>query len=121
MQTVIYSLQLALNKYYSIIIKGNKIMENTYFSHNEAKKIIGRNIEALYDFPSVPKGCSGTVIKSKVINDKNWIVRVKWNIPQKSSLYLSQFGDFSFNFIRKSKDVIDDFSKYDYYKLVKEK
>jgi hypothetical protein len=96
-------------------------MESTYFNHSEAQQKIGQNIEALYDFPSVPKGCSGTVMKSKMINDKNWIVRVKWNIPQKSSLILSQFGEFSFNFIKRSKDVIDDFSKTEYYKLVKEK
>ena len=96
-------------------------MENTYFNHNEAQQKIGQNIEALYDFPSVPKGSSGTVMKSKKTNDNNWIVRVKWNIPRKSSLFLSQFGEFSFNFIKKSKDVMDDFSKSDYHKLVKEK
>jgi len=96
-------------------------MDSTYFNHNEAKQKIGQNVEALYDFPSVPKGSIGTVIKVKLLNDKNWIVRVKWNIPRKSSLILSQFGDISLNFIKKSKIVTDDFCKSEYYKLVKEK
>lgn len=96
-------------------------MENIYFDHNEAKKKIGQNVEALYDFPSVPTGSIGTVIKAKLLNDKNWIVRVKWNLPGKSSLILSQLGDISLNFIRKSKIITDDFCKSEYYKLVKEK
>jgi hypothetical protein len=96
-------------------------MESTYFNHNEAQQKIGKNVEALYDFPSVPTGSIGTVMKAKLLNDKNWIVRVKWNIPRKSSLILSQFADISLNFIKKSKIVTDDFCKSEYYKLVKEK
>jgi len=49
-------------------------MENTYFSHNEAQQKIGQDVEALYDFPSVPIGSTGTVAKVKLFNDKNWIV-----------------------------------------------
>lgn len=96
-------------------------MENTYFTHNEAQQLIGQSVEALHDFPSVPTGSTGTVKSVKLFNDKNWIVRVKWDIPRKSSLILSQFGDISFNFIKRSKVVTDDFSKLEFYKLVKEK
>ena len=95
-------------------------MESNYFTHNEAKQLVGRNVEALHDFPSVPTGSIGTVKNVKLFNDKNWIVHVKWNIPRKSSLILSQLGDFSFNFIKRSKVVTDDFSKSEYYDLVKE-
>ena len=97
------------------------VMENTYFTHNEAQQLVGRNVVALFDFPSVPSGSIGAVKNVKLFNDKNWIVRVKWNIPRKSSLILSQLGEFSFNFIKRSKVVTDDFSKSDYYKLLKEK
>ncbi len=96
-------------------------MENIYFTHNEAQQLVGRNVEALHDFPSVPTGSVGTVKNVKLFNDKNWIVRVKWDLPRSSSLILSQFGDFSFNFIKRSKVVTDDFSKSEYHKLVKEK
>ena len=96
-------------------------MESIYFDQNEAKQKIGQNVEALYDFPSVPTGSTGTVMKAKSFNDKNWIVHVKWNIPRKSSLVLSQLGDFSFNFIKRGKAVTDDLCKSEYYKLVKEK
>ena len=95
-------------------------MESTYFTHNEAQQFVGRNIEALHDFPSVPTGSIGTVKNVKLFNDKNWIVHVKWNIPRKSSLILSHLGDFSFNFIKRSNVVTDDFSKLEYYDLVKE-
>ncbi len=95
-------------------------MKINYFTYKEAQQKIGQNIEALNDFPSVPIGSKGKVTKVKSVNDKNWIVQVKWNIPQKSSLVLSQLGDFSFNFIKKSKSITDDFSKSEYYKLVKE-
>jgi hypothetical protein len=95
-------------------------MEINYFTYKEAKQKIGQNIEALYDFPSVPAGSKGKVIKVKSFNDKNWIVQVKWNIPRKSTFVLSQLGEFSFNFIKKSKSITDDFSKSEYYKLVKE-
>lgn len=96
-------------------------MESTYFTHTEAQQLIGRNVEALHDFPSVPSGSIGTVKNVKLFNDKNWIVHVNWNLPRKSSLILSQLGDFSFNFIKRSKVITDDFSKSEYYNLVKEK
>jgi len=96
-------------------------MESTYFSHNEAKQKIGQSVEALYDFPSVPIGSMGIVKSVKLFNNNNWIVRVKWNIPRMSSLILSQFGDFSFNFIKRSNVLTDDFCKSEYYNLVKEK
>ena len=96
-------------------------MESTYFTHNEAQQLVGRNVEALHDFPSVPSGSIGTVKNVKLFNDKNWIVRVNWDIPIRSSLILSQLGDFSFNFVKRSKVITDDFSKSEYYNLVKEK
>ena len=98
----------------------DKIMEINYFTHKEAQQKVGQNIEALYDFPSVPAGSKGKVIKVRSINNMKWIVHVKWNIPRKSALVLSQLGEFSFNFIKKSKLITDDFSKSEYYKLVKE-
>lgn len=96
-------------------------MKSKYFTHNEAQHLVGRNVEALHDFPSVPSGSIGTVKNVKLFNDKNWIVRVKWNLPRSSSLILSHFGDFSFNFIKRSKVVTDDLNKSEYHKLVKEK
>lgn len=96
-------------------------MERTYFTHREAQQKMGHHVEALYDFPSVPTGSSGTVAKAKLFNDKKWVVRIKWNIPRSSSLIMAQFGEFSFNFIKKSNVVTDDFCKSEYYQLLKEK
>lgn len=96
-------------------------MDIIYFNKNEAQQKIGKIVEALFHFPSVPSGSSGTVVKAKLLNDNNWIIRVNWNIPRKSSLILSQFGEFSFNFFRKSESVTDYFCKSEYYKLLKEK
>ena len=96
-------------------------MERTYFTHKEAQQLIGHDVEAVYDFPSVQAGSKGTVTKVKLFSDKKWVVHVRWNIPRSSSLIMSQFGEFSFNFIKRSKVVTDDFCKSEYYQLLKEK
>jgi len=95
-------------------------MDKTFFTHKEAKIKLRNSVEALYDFPSVPKGSIGTVTKVKLFSDKKWIVCVKWNIPRSSHLIMSQFGELSFNFLKKSKAVTDDFCKSEYYQLLKE-
>jgi hypothetical protein len=48
-----------------------RAMERRYFNKPEARKKIGNIVEALSDFPSVPKGSRGTVVNvSPYTNDK---------------------------------------------------
>ena len=37
-------------------------MRRTDFTRSEAQQEVGRQVEALADFPSVPKGSKGTVV-----------------------------------------------------------
>ncbi len=95
-------------------------MEMTYFTQKEAKQRIGNHVEALFNFPSVPTRSKGIVTKAKLLDNKKWVVRVKWNLPTNSSLIMAQFGEISINFIKKSKIVTDEFCKSEYYQLLKE-
>ena len=61
-------------------------MERTYFTKAEARKEIGNIVEALSDFPSVPKGSRGTVVKVSPYTTDKWIAVVEWNLPRQTSV-----------------------------------
>ena len=94
-------------------------MQRIYFTRAEARQQADRQVEALMDFPSVPKGSKGVVVKAlRHIHDK-WVVRVKWHLPGGSSLILAMFGDVSLHFYTKRKAVTDEFCKSEYETLLK--
>ena len=94
-------------------------MDATYFSRSDAKRLVGRQVEALADFPSVPQGTWGTIAKAYHSWGANWVVRVKWDLPRRYSLVDLSIGDANLNFYKRSKPVTDDFSKSDLEKLVR--
>jgi hypothetical protein len=94
-------------------------MQRTYFTRSEAQQEVGRQVEALADFPSVPKGSKGTVVKAYPYGGAAWVVRVEWQLPGRSSVVDMMVGDISLNFYEKSKRVTDQFCKSEYEKLVK--
>jgi hypothetical protein len=94
-------------------------MQRTYFTRSEAQQEVGREVEALADFPSVPKGSKGTVVKAHAYGDADWVVRVDWQLPRRSSVVDMMVWDMSLNFEKKSKAVTDQFCKSEYKKLVK--
>jgi hypothetical protein len=94
-------------------------MRRTYFTRPEAQQEVGQQVEALADFPSVPKGSKGTVVKAHAYGGANWVVRVEWQLPRGSSAVDVMVGDMSLNFYKKSKPLTDQFCKSEYEKLVK--
>ena len=94
-------------------------MRRTYFIRSEAEQEVGHQIEALADFPSVPKGSKGTVVKAEPYAGAEWIVRVAWQLPRRSSVVDMMVGDMSLNLFKRSKPVTDQFCKSEYKKLVK--
>ncbi len=94
-------------------------MPRTYFIRSEAEQEVGRQVEALADFPSVPKGSKGTVVKAEPYAGAEWVVRVKWQPPRRSSVVDMMVGDISLNLFKTSKPVTDQFCKSEYKKLVK--
>lgn len=94
-------------------------MERRYFTDAEARTELGNIVEALSDFPSVPKGSKGTVVKVKRYAKDKWAARVEWDLPRQTSFILAMVMDASFNFAKRSKFVTDEFCKSEYEILVR--
>ena len=93
-------------------------MERTYFTKAEARKKIGNIVEALSDFPSVPKGTKGTVVKVSPHTHDNWVAIVEWDLPRRTSVGEVWVFDLTLNFLRRSKPVTDHFCRSEYETLV---
>ncbi len=94
-------------------------MEQIYFTRHEARNKTGDKVEALSDFPSVPKGSEGTVVKACPFLDDKWVVRVEWKLSGSSSLIDAMFGDISLNLFRRTRAITDDFCKSEYEMLLR--
>jgi hypothetical protein len=73
-------------------------VERTYFTDAEARTEVGNIVEALSDFPSVPKGSKGTVVKVKRYAKDKWTALVEWDLPRQSSFIAAMVLDASSNF-----------------------
>jgi hypothetical protein len=93
-------------------------MERTYFTEAEARKKIGNIVEALSDFPSVPKGSRGTVVKVSPYTTDKWVAVVEWNLPKETSVIDAMVFDVSLNFLKRSRPVTDQFCRSEYETLV---
>jgi hypothetical protein len=94
-------------------------MERTYFTDAEARTEVGNIVEALSDFPSVPKGSKGTVVKVNRYAKDKWAALVEWDLPRQSSFIAAMVLDASFNCLKRSKPVTDEFSKSEYDMLLR--
>ena len=94
-------------------------MERTYFTDAEARTEVGRIVEALADFPSVPKGSKGTVVKVKRYAKDKSAALVEWDLPRPSSFIAAMVLDASVNFFMRNKPVTDEFSKSEYEMLLR--
>ena len=94
-------------------------MERIYFTEAEARTKVGDIVEALADFPSVPKGSRGTVVKVNRRARDKWVALVEWDLPRPSSFIVAMVLDASFNFSRPNKPVTDEFSKSEYGMLLR--
>lgn len=94
-------------------------MEMTYFTDAEARTKVGSIVEALSDFPSVPKGSKGTVVKMKRYGEGKCAALVEWDLPRESSFIAAMVLDSSVNFLKRSKPVTDEFSKSEYEMLLR--
>ena len=94
-------------------------MAGTYFTDAEARTKVGNIVEALSDFPSVPKGSRGTVVKVKRYARDKWVALVEWDLPRPSAFIVAMVIDASFNFAKRSKPVTDEFTKSEYEMLLR--
>lgn len=93
-------------------------MQRIYFSREEARKRTGERVRASTDFPSVPKGSKGTVVKALEDTEDKWVVRVERLFPKRISFMDVMFADVSLNLFKRGKPVRDDFCKSEYEKLL---
>ncbi len=93
-------------------------MKSAFFSESEAHAHVGDRLEALSDFPSVPAGTPGKVVRARRVNSDDWVVCVEWALPRKRSLYFATIVNFSFNFQTHSNPITDEFSKDEFERLV---
>jgi hypothetical protein len=94
-------------------------MERNYFTDAEAPMKIGSIVEALSDFPSVPKGSKGTVVKVKRHAKDKWAALVEWDLPRHSFFIAATVLDASVNFVKRNRPVTDEFSKSEYEMLLR--
>ena len=94
-------------------------MQRTYFVRSEAQQQVGHQVEALADFPSVPKGSQGTVVKAQRYSGTHWLVKVEWRLSTRSAVVDLVVGDVSLNLFKKSKPTTDLFCKSEYQTLVR--
>jgi len=93
-------------------------MKPVFFTESEARAHVGDRVEALTDFPSVPAGTAGKVVRARKLNSDAWVVRVEWHLPRRGSQYFATVINFSFNFQTQSNPVTDEFSKDEFERLV---
>ncbi len=93
-------------------------MQRIYFTREEAREKTGEPVEASTDFPSVPKGSKGTVVKALEDTENKWVVRVEWRFPKRIFFMDVMFGDVSLNLFKRDRPVRDDFCKSEYEKLL---
>ena len=94
-------------------------MEQTYFTEAEARMEIGNMVQALSDFPAVPKGSRGAVVKVKRYTDDKWVAIVRWDLPRQTSAIEAMVIDTSLNFLHRSKPITDQFCKSEYETLLR--
>lgn len=94
-------------------------MERTYFTEAEARMQMGSAVEALSDFPSVPKGTKGAVVQVRQHTKDQWVAVVEWDLPRQTAVILAMVLDTSLNFLKRSKAVTDQFCKSEYEALVR--
>ena len=86
-------------------------MRPVFFTESEARAHVHAQVEALSDFPSVPAGTLGKVVRAKKVDSDDWVVCVEWALPRRLSQYFATILNLSFNFQTQSNPVIDEFSK----------
>ena len=89
-----------------------------YFTEAEARRVIGNTVEALADFPSVPKGSKGTVVKVIPYTKDKWVAVVEWDLQRRTSVIEAMVFDTSLNFLKRSKPITDQFCRSEYETLV---
>ena len=93
-------------------------MRPAFFTESEAHNHVGECVEALSDFPSVPAGTVGRVVRARKVGSDGWAVCVEWKLPRKRSQYFATVVNVSFNFQTQSPPVIDEFSRDEFERLV---
>jgi hypothetical protein len=93
-------------------------MRPTFFTESEARALVGEHVEALSDFPSVPAGTSGKVVRTRKAGSDDWLLCVEWALPRQRSQYFATVVNVSFNFQLQSHPVIDEFSRDEFERLV---
>jgi len=92
-------------------------LKPVFFTESEARAHVGDRVEALTDFPSVPAGTPGKVVRALKFATDGWVVRVEWALPRRRSQYFATVVNFSFNFQTQSSPVTDEFSKDEFERL----
>ncbi len=94
-------------------------MEHIYFTEAAARREMGNVVEALSDFPAVPKGSRGTVVKTSRHAGDGWVAVVEWDLPREASFIAAMVMDVSVNFMKRGKPIADQFSRSEYETLVR--
>ncbi len=93
-------------------------MKPVFFVESEARAHVGERVEALSDFPSVPAGTLGKVVRARRVDSEAWVVCVEWALPRRGSQYFATVVNVSFNFQTQASPVTDEFSKDQFERLV---
>jgi len=93
-------------------------MRPWFFTESEARAQVGERVEALSDFPCVPAGTTGRVVRARRVESGAWVVCVEWALPRKRTQYFATLVTVSFNFQIQSHPATDEFSKDEFERLL---
>ncbi len=94
-------------------------MQRTFFTREEARNKIGHAVESMTDFPSVPKGSRGKVVRAQKRANDQWLACVEWDLPTDVRHYEFMLGDAGLNFFSRHRPIEDQFCKSEYEVLLK--
>jgi hypothetical protein len=93
-------------------------MMPAFFAETEARSHVGERVQALRDFPSVPAGTSGKVVRARKVDTDHWMMRVEWALPRRVSVHFASLLNLSLNVQTQSRPITDDFSKDEFERLL---
>src|SRR3974390_2536115 len=93
-------------------------MSRAFFSECDARAHVGDRVQALEDFPAVPAGTVGRVVRARRFESERWVVSVEWDLPRRRSLHFATVLNFSFNFQTQARPVTDQFTKDEFERLL---
>ncbi len=89
-----------------------------YFTHEEAHAKVGRQVQTLREFASVPRGTTGTVIETDTVSTDLYSLVIRWNLQNEKREQHFDIGTEPVLFVTGGKPLVDWFSRDEYERFL---